>query len=141
MAKNLIISISAVLFISTAGAEAAASKEPRPLMNGFILAGVDGELTPASNKQGLTSTDGSDSWFFEFASDVRDEKGRIGAGTSLELLPSTALEKMAADANGRTSPCYRLWGRVTKYKGANFIFPIYFLPIRKIELPQPSSQK
>ncbi len=34
---------------------------------------------------------------------------------------------------------YKLWGRVTKYKGRNFIFPIYFLPLGKTKRLQPST--
>ena len=36
----------------------------------------------------------------------------------------------------------RLWARVTRYRGKNFLFPIYFLAVSKIERPQPQpSQK
>ena len=55
----------------------------------------------------------------------------IKAGTRLELLPSSALERMTADRKTRTTATYRLWnGRVTKYKGRNYIFPNFFLYIR-----------
>jgi hypothetical protein len=60
----------------------------------------------------------------------------------LQLLPSSALERMVADvprirnlkfeipdSPPLTAPAYLLSGRVTKYKGANFIFPNYFLPL------------
>lgn len=94
-----------------------------PLRDGFGLAGVDGKLTSADDK-----------WFFEFDSDVSDDTGRIRAGSIIELLPSTVLEKMTAEAQKRSNGAsYRLWGNVTKYKGSNFIFPIYFLPISSID--------
>jgi hypothetical protein len=86
--------------------------------DGFGLTGVDGKLS---------STDGK--WFFEFYSEVSDGVGRIDVGEAIEMLPSTALEKITADALKRPEADYRLWGNVTKYKGKNFIFPIYFLPI------------
>jgi hypothetical protein len=98
-----------------------------------------------------------DRWFFEFDSEVSDGRGRVEAGARLELLPSATLEKMTADAERRTdvnfvgskSPAstsnavdYRLWGRVTKYRGRNFIFPTDFLPLGKtIDVPSPTSEE
>lgn len=103
------------------------------LRDGFVLAGVDGKLTkPDSNEK----------WLFEFDSDISDDKSQVFAGANLELLPSTTLEKMAADMGNRTTTSYRLWGKVTKYKDRNFIYPIYFLPLSKVEqTKQPTPQK
>lgn len=101
-----------------------------PLRDGFILAGVDGMLI---------GPDSNDVWFFELASDVNDSSSVVKAGTRLELLPSSALEKMVTDAKMRSAVTYRLWdGRVTKYKGKNFIFPNYFQPLSKPGRPDSS---
>jgi len=131
------------------------------LRDGFALAGVDGKLTRQRQGTGrLAQKSGLDRWFFEFDSDIR---AVVKAGTSLELLPSAALEKMTADMEKRSavSPVrskspkttavpsvqtsngvsYRLWGRVTKYKGRNFIFPIYFLPLGETKKPPPSTSQ
>ena len=97
------------------------------LRDGFILRGVDGKLT---------GSDSNDVWFFKFGTDVNDYRGRASAGTRLELLPSSELEKMIADVNERSAADYRLWGWVTKYKGRNFIFPNYFFPLGKLSRPQ-----
>jgi len=71
-------------------------------------------------------------WFFELSEDVNDYRVVAKAGTRLELLPSSTLEKMIADAKTRSAPDYRLWNaEVTKYEGQNFLFPRYFLPLRK----------
>ncbi len=133
MAKNLIISILAAFFVSTVSPRVVAGgpKKAKPLTDGFVLAGVDGKLTG----------DDGNRWFFEFDSDVGDDKGRVCAGARLELLPSAALEKIIADMEERSWVSYRLWGRATRYKGKNFIFPIYFLPISEIERPQPPAPK
>jgi len=80
-------------------------------------------------------------WFFEFDSDISDDKAVVKAGTSLELLPSSTLEKMTTDVKKHTTATYKLWGRVTKYKGRNFIFPIYFLPLSKTKKPPPSTSQ
>lgn len=119
MNKKTVILIAT--FLSCA-ALCAAAKRQIPLRNGFGLTGVDGKLSSRGDK-----------WFFEFDSDISDDVGRISAGSTIELLPSTALEKITADAKKRPDANYRLWGNVTKYKHKNFIFPIYFLPISPAE--------
>lgn len=130
MVKKLLIvamgfSISAVVF-------GAAADEQSLLQDGFILMSIDGEVN---------GPDRGDKWFFKFNIDVNDEgKGFIKAGAILELLPSVTLEKIIADVNQRPVRDYRLWGRATKYKGKNFIFPTYFLPLSKIEKLQPSKE-
>ena len=126
------------------------------LRDGFVLKGIDGKLIPAallgkSEAVGDSNTPikrehelswcGS-GWFFEFGTDVNDYISRASAGTKLELLPSSALEKMIADVNERSAAAYRLWGWTTKYKGRNFIFPSHFLPLAKISKPRsPTSQE
>jgi len=140
MTKDLIIPILAAILAGSVppAADAAGSRRARPLRDGFVLAGVNGELTRQA------SSDGCQRWFFKFDSQLSDDAGRVKAGASLELLPSAALEKMTADAQKRSTKSYVLWGRVTKYKDTNFIFPIYFLPFSEIEpspSPMPASQK
>ncbi len=120
MSKRTVILILAFLSCAVLCAEAA--RKTTPLRDGFGLTGVDGKLSSAEGK-----------WFFEFDSEISDDAGRIRAGSTVELLPSTALEKIIADAQKRAEANYRLWGNVTKYKGRNFIFPIYFLPISAAE--------
>ncbi|MHC4426431.1 MAG: hypothetical protein ACYSYV_10080 [Planctomycetota bacterium] len=118
--------VCAVSAASKFGAETA--REAPLLREGFVLKGVDGKLV---------GPDSNDVWFFEFSSDVNDYRAVVKAGTRLELLPSSALEKMTADAEMRSAVTYRLWdGRVTKYKGRNFIFPNYFLPLSKAKKPE-----
>ena len=123
MNKRTAISIFAMLSCAAFCAEAA-GKSP-PLRDGFGLTGVDGKLSSSEGK-----------WFFEFDSEISDDVGQIKAGEAIELLPSTALEKITADAEKRDEAYYRLWGNVTKYDGNNFIFPIYFLPVSADEVEQ-----
>ncbi|MBA7477401.1 hypothetical protein ES707_12810 [subsurface metagenome] len=92
------------------------------------MMGVDGQLI---------GPDSNDVYFFQLISDVNDYRVVVKAGTRLELLPSLALEKMIDVAKKRPAAIYRLWnGRVTKYRGRNFIFPNYFLPLMKAEKPE-----
>lgn len=126
MVKRLTILISA-FFISavsvTSGLDVGTTSQ-RLLWDGFFLRGIDGKVSCPDSNEG---------WFFEFDCDVSDGRGRVPAETSLSLLPSTALEKMVADANDRAVLACKLWGRATKYKGRNFIFPTYLLPLSKSE--------
>lgn len=131
MAKNFIISILAVLLASTfAQCLHGAAKKPRPLRDGFVLAGVDGKVGNTDDK-----------WLFEFESELSDGRGLVKAGTRLELLASATLERLAADMEKRPNSSYRLWGRVTRYQGQNFIFPVYFLPLAKTERSQPKQSQ
>ncbi|MHC4571379.1 MAG: hypothetical protein ACYS0C_04805 [Planctomycetota bacterium] len=138
MAKDfLIITILTTVLSGTVTirADAADSKKAKPLRDGFTLAGVDGKLTTTDSNKG------SQRWLFELYSDVSDDKGRVKAGETLELLPSATLEKMTDDNQKRSIENYRLWGKVTKYQERNFIFPIYFLPIAKVKQKPPTPQK
>jgi hypothetical protein len=45
------------------------------------------------------------------------------------MLPCAAMEKMEANIDKHPGGNYRLWARVTRYKGKNYIYGIYFLPL------------
>jgi len=120
------LTIPTVVFLATCTTLCADTTRKTTLRDGFVLAGVDGKVTRSENK-----------WFLELDSDVTDDTATVKAGTSLQLLPSMTLEKLAADTKERSNTNYRLWAKVTKYNNENFIFPIYFLPLSKVEQPQP----
>ena len=119
--------IAAVWVATVLGAEI----EKKPLLrDGFALPkeGVDGRLI---------REDSNDAWLFELDSDLSDKIQVVKAGTKLELLPSETLGKITEDAKERSGTDYVIWGRVTKYRGRNFIFPSYFLPLRKPIVAEP----
>jgi len=133
-----------VSLVVTSAGWAAKTAGKTLLPDGFILRGVEGKLV---------SSDANEGWGFELYFAVKHDKDVLKAGTNLELLPSSTLERMLADANDRSlasapvaeaAPAtgaganYRLWARVTKYKDRNFIFPEYFLPLGKAEPSPPS---
>ncbi|MHC4158363.1 MAG: hypothetical protein ACYSSO_04705 [Planctomycetota bacterium] len=131
---NIKPAILILLFLTSYIALGAGTGGEVALRDGFVLAGVDGKLTkPDSNEK----------WLFEFDSDVSDDKSQVRAGANLELLSSATLEKMSADMADNTTKSYRLWGKVTKYKDRNFIYPIYFLPLSRVEeqTKQPAPKK
>jgi len=110
------------------------------LQDGFVLNGVAGRLIrPDTNE---AAERGADRWFFELDSDVNDGFCQVKAGVKLELLPSSTLEMMISDMKERAVADYRLRARVTRYRGRNFLFPTYFLPLSKTsEGQQPVSQE
>ncbi len=121
MIKNLMISIilTALLFSASAYAQVADVNQSKPLRDGFFISGMDGTLTKSDTQE----------WFFAFDSNVIEGKSAINSGDKLAVLPSSTLEKLAADANGHSSKSYRIWGTITQYNRKNFIFPVYFLPL------------
>jgi len=123
-----------IIAVPTASGFGAETIHETPLLrDGFVMMGVDGNLI---------GPDSNDVWFFELTSDVNDYKTVIKAGTRLELLPSSALERMTAEKKKRATAAYRLLNsRVTKYKGRNFIFPGYFMPLSKAEKPEPETSQ
>lgn len=145
MTKNSIIAVLAVVLVSVVALEGAVdgSRKARLLRDGFGLLGVDGRLTSADSNEGSQGEHVgfgmSERWFFKFDSNVDDDRGRISAGLAIELLPSAALEKMVADAKEHPGAAYRLWGNVTRYGNKNFIFPIYFLPVKSVDAPEPKA--
>ncbi|MBW7988621.1 MAG: hypothetical protein FVQ84_01165 [Planctomycetes bacterium] len=125
------------------------------LWDGFVLTGVNGQITPTvlpgksekavdSNApigRGTKLNSSESGWFFEFETDVNDLRAKAPAGTTLKLLPSSTLEKLISDVNERSANTYRLSGWVTKYKGRNFIFPNHFLPVSTIIKQQPKTDQ
>lgn len=128
MSKKSIIFVFFMGVVITASEFSAEINSETPLLrDGFVLNGVDGNLV---------GPDSNDVWFFELNSDVNDYRTVIKAGMKLELLPSSALEQMTASKKMQAKAAYRLWNsRVTKYKGRNYIFPNFFLPVSKAKKP------
>lgn len=91
--------------------------------DGTVIQAVDGTLV---------RNDSNDLWLFQFARDVNGVGGGLPASSSLEVLPSSILDSMVADANERLLPRYRLSAVVTRYRGANYLFPTYYLPLSKL---------
>jgi hypothetical protein len=129
----LTILIAAAITISAA-AKNGGEKSPREvklphsdklLPDDYVFAGVDGKLIQTA----------PDKWTFEFESAANIGGVEIKAGQTLEMLHSATLEKMAADAKEQTEPMFRLWAKVTKFEGKNYLFAVYYLSLHKIDRP------
>lgn len=124
------IEILILVFVTSTLVFGAGTTRRALLTDGFALKGLDGRVSCPDDK---------DMWSFELESDVNDDGNIVKAGTDLQLLFSSTLEKVAEDLKVRSGADYRLWGRATKYKDENFIFPFYFLPLSKIKQSQSDS--
>ena len=125
MAKKL-VTISLVFIL--AGLTVSAPRRSKLLRDGFAFSGVDGKLL----------ADDNDRWFFKPDSDISDDQGTVKTGTEIELLPSSALEKVITGIKKGSTDTYRIWGKVTAYNEKNYIFVIYFLPFTEVRQPQTS---
>jgi hypothetical protein len=137
MVRKLTISYL-VLFINvvaTASGFNPSKSQKMLLRDGTVLTGVDGRLVTGDSNEAQRSPT-PERWFFEFDSDFNFGRSLVKAGTRLELLPSSVLERMIADANSSSDKSYRLGGSLTQYRGKNFIFPTYFLPLAKEKKPK-----
>lgn len=153
--KRLMILVFFSVVLTASTGSAAEMPRDNLLWDGFFLMGVEGKLIPAvlhhtSEKASDVNIPlerepkldwGRSEWSFEFNTDVNDLRAEAPAGTKLKLLPSSTLEKLIDDVNERSENVYMLSGWVTKYKGANFIFPNYFLPVSAIAEQQSPTDK
>jgi hypothetical protein len=117
-------SLFALLLVS--GATFAAQPAARKLLpETAVLDRVDGKLL---------HVDANDTWLFELTMEVKTPEYRLPAGTRFVLLPSGTLGQLVADVNDRVAPRYRLSARVTLYRGKNYLFPFYYLPLSKFKV-------
>jgi len=121
---RFILALTMAAGIWTSGA-AAKTNDDKLLPDDYVFAGVDGKLIQTA----------PDKWAFEFESAANIGGVEIKAGQTLEMLGSATLEKMAADAKERSDAMFRLWAKVTKFEGKNYLFAVYYLSLRKLDQP------
>ncbi len=124
MKKPLIFCLVFIL----AGLATSTPKRSEVLREGFVFSGVDGKLIIGDGEK----------WFFKTDSDISDDQGTIEAGTEIELLASSALEKVTSGFKKGSESTYRIWGKIAAYNGKNFIFSFYFLPFTEVRQSQTS---
>lgn len=130
MNKKIIIPFLCILSCTTS--IHARNLKPALLRDGLLLHGVAGKLT---------GPDGNDTWFFEISSSISDKGYTIEAGSKLQLLPSSSLERMIENTKTHSSATYQLWNaKVTKYKGRNYLFASIFIPVYPPIINQNSSK-
>ncbi|OHB55449.1 MAG: hypothetical protein A2Y07_07685 [Planctomycetes bacterium GWF2_50_10] len=68
-------------------------------------------------------------WMCTFDEEITDTKNKIAPGQSLEMLASSALERVIASMSSSNVGEFRLWGTITKYQGSNYVYPMILLPV------------
>ncbi|MGA2677694.1 MAG: hypothetical protein ABSF37_00175 [Sedimentisphaerales bacterium] len=101
------------------------------LPDDYVFAGVDGKLVQT----------GTDKWAFEFESAANIGGVEIKAGQTVEMLGSATLEKMILDAKERNDTMFRIWAKVAKFEGKNYLFAVYYLSLRKIDRPAEETEE
>jgi hypothetical protein len=125
--KKVLKNTFMVVFLLASSVVWGSDKCDTSLKDGFFVNGVDGKVAgPDSNG------------VYKFIADsgLSDGKAVIKAGTAVELLYSTTLSKIIENLPrevGEPNSGIRLWGRITAYRGKNYIFPIYFLPFQQVD--------
>lgn len=93
----------------------------RPLQEGFLLDGLTGLIQQDADSQ---------IWQFLCQQPIADRRGTIPAGQSLQLLPSSTLAQLIKLYRSDPECKVRLWAVATEFKGTNYWFAIYFLPLK-----------
>ncbi|MCI0499121.1 MAG: hypothetical protein L0Y36_05515 [Planctomycetales bacterium] len=91
--------------------------------DGFFVDGIEGWLKK-----------GPDGQTWHFAPDKPIEAGDnkiVAAGIPLVLLPCAVREQMITLAGQENQLYVRLWAMFTQYKHTNYLYSVYFLPIRE----------
>jgi hypothetical protein len=117
-------SLFALLLLATSAVVAAQPAARKLLPETAVLERVDGKLL---------HVDANDTWLFELTMEVKTPEYRLPTGTRFVLLPSGTLGRLVADVNDRVAPHYRISARVTLYRGKNYLFPTYYLPLSKFK--------
>ena len=97
------------------------------LREGFTFNSIEGTVTKDGEK---------DIWYFAADEDVNDQRAMLKAGTKIQLLPSSTLERIISIAED-DSIDVSLRAIVTSYAGQNFLFPTDFIPLGGQVLPEP----
>lgn len=133
MKKMLMIGL---LCLATAQTQAAARAKQTPqeppavrMDEGFFLDGIEGTLETNPQRSG--------EWIFRPSQKIALIKRDLPAGQPLPMLPCGVLEQMAQMAAGQ-SLHIRLWAMATLYKHDNYLYAVYFLPLKDGAAPQPA---
>ena len=106
------------------------------LVDGFAVMGLDGEFRIAEvNEAADVNLSTDHRWFFKAEKDFTDNIGTLKAGTEIEVLPGSSVERMTEEIEEKGRGYFRLWGSMTKFAGRNYLFIKYFLPIELTDKP------
>jgi hypothetical protein len=125
-----------ILILLTLGLAGFASAAPAPqrsgpVTEGYLVAGIEGRAAKNSDKN---------VWEFFPVVDITDSKGLLPAQKAIPLLTCSTLEQIAQLAGDELTLQLRLWAMVTEFRGRNFLYGLYFLPVKTQAEPAPPPQ-
>ena len=113
--------LSAAIIAGLAAAVYAAPQKGRPVEEGYLVAGAEGRIVKDPNEN---------RWAFYPAVPITDGKGKLSAEKGVSLLPCSVLEQMIQLAGDEHAIEVRLWAMVTSYRAENYLYSLYFLPMK-----------
>jgi hypothetical protein len=123
--KKLIIFQIVLLLSCCTFAEESPFHKHVPVRDGFVLDGVDGQITHQGDK-----------WFFTVYEQTTDGRGFIT--NPAEILPSSMLEKLASVVTDKNNS-FKIFGKLTTYKDKNYVYLSYFLHVVNVEVNDPNA--
>lgn len=126
--KQLRWILSAAILAAAAMAAYAAPHKGRPVEEGYLVAGAEGRIVKDPNEN---------RWVFYPAVAITDGKGKLSAEKGVSLLPCSVLEQMVQLAGDEHSIEVRLWAMVTDCRAENYLYSLYFLPMKTPVEPSP----
>ena len=102
-----------------------ATPKGRMIEEGFLVAGVEGRVAKDPNER----------WVFYPAAAITDGKAELSAEMGVLLLPCSVLEQMIGLAGQEQAIEVRLWAMVTGYRAVNYLYSLYFLPMKAAAEP------
>lgn len=121
---------SVLLIVAAAGMAIAAPQKGRPVEEGYLVAGIEGQI--------VKSADGKE-WAFVTAEPITDGKGQMPSNKGVPLLPCSTLEQMVGLVKDAAPLEVRLWAVATEHRGKNYLYSLYFLPLKEQAAQQPET--
>lgn len=100
---------------------AAAPQRIGPVEEGYLVGGIEGRVVQDPDTM---------QWEFFPGVQISDGKGLLPADKGIAFLPCSTLEQISRAAGDARSMDMRLWAMVTEFRGRNFLFGLYFLPMK-----------
>jgi len=123
--------IVGVMLLATAATALAAPQKGRPVEEGYLVAGAEGQV--------VKSGDGG--WVFMTVAPITDGRGQMPSDKGAPLLPCSTLEQMVGLVKDAEPLDVRLWAVVTEHRGKNYLYSLYFLPLKERAETEPETAK
>ena len=120
--KCMLRTMWALMMCAAVAGAFGASQRDRPIAEGHLIAGVEGRMVYDPNEM---------QWAFVPNEPITDGKGHLSADEKTALLACSVLEQMIRLAGEQKAMDVRLWAMATEYRGHNYLFSLYFLPMRE----------